>query len=199
MDKRSSSEKQLSVARQHLYIVLLEQRAAIEELQANNLELAAIMEEFLIVRGELRAVAGDKSDGNRTDGNSLGPLASDNHFAQDIDLAQLQQEAGVARHAAHHAMQESVLLRLRSRRLRAALRDGFGENHKPKVTDHGGLSKRERQVLALIVAGKTSKQVAAELGISFKTAVTHRASIMGKLDVHETASAVREAIRRGLA
>jgi hypothetical protein len=35
-------------------------------------------------------------------------------------------------------------------------------------------------------------------GISFKTAVTHRASIMSKLDVHEIASVVREAIRRGL-
>jgi DNA-binding NarL/FixJ family response regulator len=61
-----------------------------------------------------------------------------------------------------------------------------------------GLSKRELQVLALMVAGKTSKEIGAELGVSFKTAVTHRASIMTKLEVHETASAVREAIRRGL-
>jgi DNA-binding NarL/FixJ family response regulator len=61
-----------------------------------------------------------------------------------------------------------------------------------------GLSKRELQVLALMVDRKTSKEIAAELGISFKTAVTHRASIMSKLDVHETASVVREAIRRGL-
>lgn len=60
------------------------------------------------------------------------------------------------------------------------------------------LSKRELQVLGLMVDGKTSKEIAAVLGISFKTAVTHRASIMSKLDVHETASAVREAIRRGL-
>jgi DNA-binding NarL/FixJ family response regulator len=60
------------------------------------------------------------------------------------------------------------------------------------------LSKRELQVLALMVDGRTSKEIAAELGITFKTAVTHRASIMSKLDVHETASAVREAIRRGL-
>jgi DNA-binding NarL/FixJ family response regulator len=61
-----------------------------------------------------------------------------------------------------------------------------------------GLSKRELQVLALMVAGKTSKEIGTELGVSFKTAVTHRASIMTKLEVHETASAVREAIRRGL-
>lgn len=61
-----------------------------------------------------------------------------------------------------------------------------------------GLSKREVQVLVLMVEGKTSKEIAAQLGISFKTAVTHRASIMSKMDVHETASVVREAIRRGL-
>lgn len=53
-------------------------------------------------------------------------------------------------------------------------------------------------MLTLIVEGKSSKEVAAALGISFKTAVTHRASIMGKLNVHEIASVVREAIRRGL-
>jgi DNA-binding NarL/FixJ family response regulator len=60
------------------------------------------------------------------------------------------------------------------------------------------LSKRELQVLALMVAGGSSKEIAVELGISFKTAMTHRANIMTKLNVHETASVVREAIRRGL-
>jgi len=60
------------------------------------------------------------------------------------------------------------------------------------------LSKRELQVVALMVAGNSSKEIAAELGISFKTAMTHRANIMTKLKVHETASVVREAIRRGL-
>src|SRR5579864_279808 len=44
-------------------------------------------------------------------------------------------------------------------------------------------SKRELQVLALMVAGKSSKEMAAELGISFKTAMTHRANIMTKLNV----------------
>jgi DNA-binding CsgD family transcriptional regulator len=96
-------------------------------------------------------------------------------------------------------VRESVLLRQRSQKVRVALRNRGGENHKPPATDHSGLSKRERQVLSLIVAGKSSKQIAVELGISFKTAVTHRASLMGKLDVHEVASVVREAIRRGLA
>jgi DNA-binding NarL/FixJ family response regulator len=69
---------------------------------------------------------------------------------------------------------------------------------RPVTNGANGLSKRELQVLALMVAGKSSKEMAGELGISFKTAMTHRANIMAKLNVHETASVVREAIRRGL-
>ncbi len=60
------------------------------------------------------------------------------------------------------------------------------------------LSPREREVLQLIAEGKSSKEVAAALGISAKTAESHRARIMAKLDLHETASLVRYAIRRGL-
>jgi DNA-binding CsgD family transcriptional regulator len=88
-------------------------------------------------------------------------------------------------------------LRLRSKRVRAALRSGAPHRARPH-TAPAMLSKRERQVLALIVEGKSSKEIAAALGISFRTAVTHRASLMGKLDVHEIASVVREAIRHGL-
>ena len=60
------------------------------------------------------------------------------------------------------------------------------------------LSGRERQVLQLVGEGKSTKDVAALLGISVKTAESHRARLMGKLDIHETASLVRYAIRRGL-
>jgi two-component system, NarL family, response regulator NreC len=60
------------------------------------------------------------------------------------------------------------------------------------------LSPRERQVLQLIAEGKTTKEAATLLNISIKTAETHRAHMMGKLDIHETAGLVRYAIRRGL-
>src|SRR5262249_59297590 len=49
------------------------------------------------------------------------------------------------------------------------------------------LSPREREVLQLIAEGKTTKEVAAKLFISFKTAESHRQHIMGKLGIHETA------------
>jgi DNA-binding CsgD family transcriptional regulator len=60
------------------------------------------------------------------------------------------------------------------------------------------LSGRERQVLQLVGEGKSTKDIAALLGISAKTAESHRARLMKKLDIHETASLVRYAIRRGL-
>lgn len=60
------------------------------------------------------------------------------------------------------------------------------------------LTARERQVLQLIAEGKATKEVAAVLGLSVKTAESHRARIMEKLDIHDTAGLVRYAIRQGL-
>jgi two-component system response regulator NreC len=60
------------------------------------------------------------------------------------------------------------------------------------------LTPREREVLQLIAEGHRTKQIAVRLGISVKTAESHRTRIMTKLDVHETATLVRYAIRRGL-
>lgn len=63
---------------------------------------------------------------------------------------------------------------------------------------HDPLSPRERQVLQQIAEGNTTKEIASQLNISVKTAETYRTRIMEKLDLHETASLVRYAIRRGL-
>ena len=60
------------------------------------------------------------------------------------------------------------------------------------------LAPREREVLQLVAEGKTSKEIAAQLGLSVKTAESYRTHIMEKLDIHETAGLVRYAIRRGL-
>jgi PAS domain S-box-containing protein len=60
------------------------------------------------------------------------------------------------------------------------------------------LTERERQVLILISEGHSTKEAALRLGISYKTADSHRSRILEKLGVHETASMVRYAIRAGL-
>lgn len=60
------------------------------------------------------------------------------------------------------------------------------------------LTSRERQVLQLVGEGHSTKQIAALLGISAKTADSHRTTLMDKLDIHQVAGLVRYAIRSGL-
>jgi len=60
------------------------------------------------------------------------------------------------------------------------------------------LTLRERQVLQLIAEGKSTKDVASLLGISVKTAESHRTRLMQKLDIHETATLVLYAVRHGI-
>ena len=60
------------------------------------------------------------------------------------------------------------------------------------------LTARERQVLQLIAEGKSTKDIASILGVSVKTAESHRSRLMQKLDIHEVASLVRYAVKRGL-
>jgi two-component system response regulator NreC len=60
------------------------------------------------------------------------------------------------------------------------------------------LTRRAEQVLKLVAEGKTTKEIAKVLGLSVKTAESHRTRIMEKLEIHDTAGLVRYAIRRGL-
>ena len=60
------------------------------------------------------------------------------------------------------------------------------------------LSSRELEVLQLIAEGKSNKQVAAELAVSFKTVDKHRQRLMSKLDIHDVAGLTRYAIAEGI-
>jgi len=60
------------------------------------------------------------------------------------------------------------------------------------------LTSREREVVQRIAEGQTTKEIAADLGLGVKTVESHRINVMRKLDIHETATLVRYAIRRGL-
>ncbi len=60
------------------------------------------------------------------------------------------------------------------------------------------LTEREREVLQLIAEGKTSKEIAGKLGITWRTAESHRTHLMEKLGIHDIAGLVRYAIRHGL-
>jgi DNA-binding NarL/FixJ family response regulator len=60
------------------------------------------------------------------------------------------------------------------------------------------LTVRETEVLRLMADGLSTREIGRILGVSFKTAGSHRAHILSKLGVHETISAVRWAIRNRL-
>jgi DNA-binding NarL/FixJ family response regulator len=69
-----------------------------------------------------------------------------------------------------------------------------GETSPSKIV----LTKRECEVLCLLAEGLTTKAIARQLRIAFKTAVYHRSNILTKLGVGTTVAAVRWAIREGL-
>jgi DNA-binding NarL/FixJ family response regulator len=60
------------------------------------------------------------------------------------------------------------------------------------------LTDRQREIVQLLAEGKSSKEVASALGLSVKTAETHRANIMRRLDCHSVTALVRYAIRNHL-
>lgn len=64
-----------------------------------------------------------------------------------------------------------------------------------KADEFSQLTRREREILQYIAEGHTSPQIAKMLFISKKTVENHRANIMAKLDIHDTAGLVRYAIK----
>lgn len=63
---------------------------------------------------------------------------------------------------------------------------------------HETLTTREREVLQLSAEGHTNSEIAARLGISTRTAETHRSRLMHKLSLHTQADLIRYALRRGI-
>jgi len=60
------------------------------------------------------------------------------------------------------------------------------------------LTTREREVLHLSAEGHTNNEIAVRLGISVRTAETHRSRLMHTLDIHTQADLTRYALRRGI-
>jgi DNA-binding NarL/FixJ family response regulator len=66
------------------------------------------------------------------------------------------------------------------------------------VDKYETLTTREREVLQLSAEGNTNSEIAARLGISVRTAETHRSKLMHKLGVHTQADLTRYALQRGI-
>jgi len=84
----------------------------------------------------------------------------------------------------------------------AVAREAMEDVGKPEAADrrdpYDALTDREKQVLKLVAEGKSNKEVAEVLGISVKTAMTHREHMMEKLEVHNRTELVRFALQRGV-
>ena len=66
------------------------------------------------------------------------------------------------------------------------------------VDRYDALSEREREIFQLVAEGRSTKEVAGLLSVSPATVETHRAHILQKLDIHNTAELVLYAVRRGV-
>ena len=70
--------------------------------------------------------------------------------------------------------------------------------HNDRIDSGGQITDRESHIVQLLAEGKSNKEVATKLGISVKTAETHRAAIMRKLRFHSVTDLVRYAVRNHL-
>lgn len=93
---------------------------------------------------------------------------------------------------------EAALAALREGRIylspslsRSMMENYFGTGTEP-------LTPRQRETLRLIAEGRSTKEIAAELGVSVKTVETHRAQLRDRLGIHDTAGLVKYAQRTGL-
>jgi DNA-binding NarL/FixJ family response regulator len=84
-----------------------------------------------------------------------------------------------------------------SRRVQKRKQNSLNRKGLPKLNAIT-LSAREREILQLIAEGEANKQIADALDISIKTVEKHRAHLMQKLDIHETAGLTRYAIATGV-
>jgi len=82
----------------------------------------------------------------------------------------------------------------------AAVLDGYlrKENGSPEPPSRKRLTPREREIVQLLAEGKSSKEVAVALGLSVKTAETHRSNIMRKLGLHSVSDLVLYAVRNNI-
>ena len=83
--------------------------------------------------------------------------------------------------------------------------DGYLDKKPKKTTSEvrkddarSRLTPRQREIVQLLAEGKSSKEVAVALGLSVKTAETHRANIMRRLDCHSISELVRYAVRNSI-
>lgn len=85
-----------------------------------------------------------------------------------------------------------------ARELKARVSAALGTNQRPQSEHTPDLSPRQLEVVAWIAEGLATKEIAVKLGISVRTAETHRAAILRRLGLRSSSLLVRYAIERGI-
>lgn len=83
--------------------------------------------------------------------------------------------------------------------LSGELAELYAQNHRGLLGDEDFLSPREIQIIKMIAEGKSSREIAEDLFLSFRTIQNHRAKIMKKLNLNKNIDLVKYAIRKGFA
>jgi len=117
-------EKQLRSARNLLHRIILEQRAATEELRSSNKELEALLEEVLASRSDLRQAYEEIRLEAEPPESPCVP--------RELDLFHLERDAGKVLEHGRETIRQSMLLRLRSKQLRNALRTEVSNRTAPQ-------------------------------------------------------------------
>jgi non-specific serine/threonine protein kinase len=111
---------------------------------------------------------------------------------------ELDEAAFTAAWEAGRAMRPEAILAEVNRETTAGAGTGEGQRTVPPAARFG-LTPREREVLRLVALGRTNREIADTLFVSHRTASTHVANILGKLDVASRTEATAWAVREGLA
>jgi DNA-binding NarL/FixJ family response regulator len=82
--------------------------------------------------------------------------------------------------------------------LEGYLKNGTPGTPQPAAPSRTRLTPREREIVQLLAEGKSTKEVAVALGLSVKTAETHRSNIMRKLELHSVSDLVLYAVRNNI-
>src|SRR5208283_3323154 len=105
-----------------------------------------------------------------------------------------RRENAVASSAACRAVPAPVI----ARRIKPRLNAATWKAPVDLLASCRGVQSRNGRDVLPVLGRMTNKEIAKELGISFKTASAHRANPMQKLDIHDAANLVRHAIRSGI-
>ena len=116
----------------------------------------------------------------------------------DVPMAVRAMKAGVVDFIEKPFSDELLLDRIRAA-LELDARIRVNQSHRTEVEAHfAQLTPREREVMSMVVAGKSNKQIAAELRLSQKTVEVHRAHVMQKMHAESLAELVQMAVTLGV-